>query len=76
MTDPPWLRVWLQGGEATGWDYFTLIEPDEVIYVMRSPRPEVAEWIRVNEDWPEALRYRRQPNVEQLSGERIYYPAP
>jgi hypothetical protein len=70
-----WIRVWLQGGPVEDWDYFTLVEPPEVIHVLRNPFPGSSQkWIRVLGGWPEALTYRREPSVEQLDRERIYYP--
>jgi len=74
MSEDPWIRVWLQGGDADGWEYLTLIEPDPVIEVMPDPfKTDV--WIRVVGDWPQAVRYQREPSVEQFAKERIYYPA-
>jgi hypothetical protein len=75
MSDERWIKVWCQGGPVGDWHYFTLIEPPEVIHVMRDPlRPDF--FIRVFDAWPESAAYRRVPAVEQLDDERIYYPVP
>jgi hypothetical protein len=68
-----WIRVWCQGGPASDWDYFTLIEPPKRIKIIRDPFHE-ERWIRVVGDWPEAVEYERVPLVEQFDHERIYYP--
>lgn len=73
MTDA-WIRVWLQGGPVQDFSYFTLVEPPELIQVMPDPFHE-GDWIRVVGSWPQAVAYRREPSVEQLDRERIYYPA-
>jgi hypothetical protein len=78
MTEDPWMKVWLQGGEADGWQYMTLIEPDPIIYVARNA-PELAArhgaWMRMPSPIQGVtLIYRREAHVEQFAFERIYYP--
>jgi hypothetical protein len=73
MSDLDWLAVWLQGGPADGWRYATMIEPPQTIYVIPDPILST-QWVRVSVGWPDALAYRRVPEVEQLDRERIYYP--
>lgn len=67
-----WLRVWLQGGLVENWDYFTLVEPPDVIRVIRSPTG--LSWVCAPEGWRGALAYRREHRVEQFDDERIFYP--
>jgi hypothetical protein len=67
-----WLRVWLQGGAVENWDYFTRVEPPDVIHVIRSPTG--LSWLCVFADWRGALAYRREHAVEQFDDERIFYP--
>ena len=63
---------WLQGGPCDDLHLITLVEPlpDEIH--MLQP---FDQWVRVLGPWPEAVTYRREPSVEQLDRERIYYPA-
>lgn len=68
------LKVWLQGGPADDWTYYTLVEPPARLYVIPHPSLE-GEWIHVLDDgWPQAIAYERAAAVEQFNGERIYYP--
>lgn len=54
-------RVVIRSGHATGYEYETGIEPDEVIHI--APSMGVNPWMRVPPDtdppWPGQKRYRR-----------------
>jgi hypothetical protein len=75
VSDLPWIHVWLQGGDADGWRYATMIEPPQTIYVVRDPFFGRHRWVRVPSSWgQDSIAYRRVPGVEQFDSERIYYP--
>lgn len=67
------------GGEADGYEYPTLIEPErELVFMETQWRP--AGWVRIPLGQIVAdadvvyHHYVRVPSVEQLDHERIYYP--
>lgn len=63
--------VWCQGGPSDDFRYRTVVEPPDEIWVL--PRRK-GRTMRVMGPWPGATLYRRQPSVEQIDNELIYYP--
>lgn len=72
-------EIWLQGGPADGFKAFVVGNIDkhlgDTLHVIPHPTAP-GEWVVVDELYSRAVRYERVRAVEQLDGERIYYPAP